>query len=875
VTQMVLSEQPNRPLETARAFATKTNFEPSKAEGQWIFEPGACGQPGWDLEQVARMPLRRVVPRNKKSSIRTLIIQASAVLLLCGGFLASAPAHAQSASSWNKRGEAAEAREDYDVAFEAYRQAHLKKPTDLRYRTHYERLRFEAGNMHVDRGRVLRNSGDVDGAINEFARALQIDPGNQAAAQELQASEKPKPDGSGATAPPGGAGGGAVSSGFGEQTQRQKQVMRDISSMEGPVELQPVNDDPITLHMVEDTKVIYQAIGKAAGLNVIFDPDYTSKRIPVDLTSMSLVDALRVVGTLSGTFWKPVTTNTIFVAQNNRTKRTDLDDLAVETFYLTNVSQQNDANEILVALRNLFDPSTKMFLIASQNAIVMRATPEELILAEKIINDLDRTRSEVVVDVAVLEVSRQLERDLGITLPTSFGLTPQYSNQNITNSTTDTTTTTGTTTTGTATSSLTLNTLGNLNATNFAVSLTGGQVNALLSDSDTRILQNPRIRATDGQNATLKIGSKIPVATGSYSAGAAITTASLGVQTQFTYLDVGVNIDITPTVHYDREVSLKLKIEISAQTSSVTISGVTEPIISQRVVQQIIQLKDGEPSILAGLLQEQDQKNVSGTPGLGEIPFIKYFFASTDKTQQTDEIVFLLIPHIVRESILTADNMRPVDTGTGQSFGLRFKDKTEIAAEAASAPQNTNGVAPTLQPTTASNAARAAIGTIAAEGRPIAPPTAGPSAANAAAATAGGALVSLTVVPPVVNQAVGSTFQVAVLANNAHDLFSVPLQLQFDPKVLSLVDVDSGVLLSQDGQAVALVHRDEGNGLVTVSASRPPGTVGVTGQGTVVTFTFKAVAAGDSALTLVKVGAKDSKQTSLPVVGAPGTVHVK
>jgi len=805
--------------------------------------------------------------------MRTLILQACAVLLLCGGFLASAPAHAQSASSWNKKGQAAEARDDYDTAFEAYRQAHLKKPTDLRYKTRYERLKFEAANMHVDRGRILRNSGDVDGALNEFARAVQIDPGNQAAAQELQITEKPKPDASGATPPPGSAsGGGIVSPGFGEQTQRQKQVLRDISSMEGPVELQPVNDDPITLHMVEDTKVIYQAIGKAAGLNVIFDPDYTSKRISVDLTSMSLVDALRVVGTLSGTFWKPVTTNTIFVAQNNRTKRTDLDDLAVETFYLTNVSQQNDANEILVALRNLFDPSTKMFLIASQNAIVMRATPEELILAEKIINDLDRTRAEVVVDVAVLEVSRQLERNLGITLPTSFGLTPQYSNANVT--TNSTTTTTGSTTS--TTSGITLNTLGNLNATNFAVSITGGQVNALLSDSDTRVLQNPRIRATDGQNATLKIGSKIPVATGSYSAGAAITTASLGVQTQFTYLDVGVNIDITPTVHYDREVSLKLKIEISAQNGSVTISGVTEPIISQRVVQQIIQLKDGEPSILAGLLQQQDTKAVTGTPGLGEIPFIKYFFSSQDKTVQSDEIVFLLIPHIVRESILTADNMRPVDTGTGQSFGLRFKSPDQIAAEAASAPATGPAASPKIQPTTASNAARAALGTISADGNPIAKPATGTSVPVAVVGpTSAQPPVTLTVVPQVVNQTVGATFQVAVLANNANDLFSVPLQLKFDPRVLSLVDVDSGVLLSQDGQAVALVHRDEGNGLVTVSASRPPGTAGVNGQGTVVTLTFKALAPGDSSLTLVKVGAKDSKQASLPVVGMQGAVHIK
>ena len=239
------------------------------------------------------------------------------------------------------------------------------------------------------------------------------------------------------------------------------------------------------------------------------------------------------------------------------------------------------------------------------------------------------------MDVAVLEVSRDLERNLGITLPTSFGLTPQYSNANESTSTSSSSS-------SSTTSGITLNTLGNLNATNFAVTLGGGTVNALLSDSDTRVLQNPRVRATDGQQATLKIGSKIPVATGS-------TTST----TQFTYLDVGVNIDMTPTVHQDGEVSLKMKIEISSQTGTSTIDGVAEPIISQRVVQQVIQLKDGEPSILAGLLQQEDTKSVSGTPGLGELPFLKYFFSSQDKVQQTDEIIFLLIPHIVRESLLT------------------------------------------------------------------------------------------------------------------------------------------------------------------------------------------------------------------------------
>lgn len=816
---------------------------------------------------------------------------AAALLMLV---VACGSAHAQSASTWNKRGQAAEAREDYDAAFEDFREAHFKRPKDLRYRERYERLRFEAANMHLDRGRVLRDSGDVNGAVNEFARALQIDPGNQAAAQELQSTEKT----AGPQTPPGATGAGPTQAGaaaatpalgqpdaaaaagtqsangvlvpgFEEQTAHQREVQQDIATMGAPVQLQPVSNDPITLHMVEDTKVIYQAIGKAAGLNVIFDPDYTSKRIPVDLTNVSLMDALRIVGMLSGTFWKPVTSNTIFVAQNNRTKHTDLDDLAVETFYLTNVSQQNDANEILVAIRNLLDPSIKVFLVTSQNAIVLRATPDELALAEKIINDLDRTRAEVVVDVAVLEVSRNTERNLGITLPTSFGLTPQASNANVTSTSTGTSTasSSGTSTT-TNTSGVTLNTLANLNATNFAVSISGGTLNALLSDADTRILQNPRIRATDGQRATLKIGSKIPIATGSSTS--TLTTAALAT-TQFTYLDVGVNIDITPTVHYDREVSLKVKIEVSAQNGSTTIEGVTQPIISQRVAEQVIQLKDGEPSILAGLMQQQDTKNVSGTPGLGELPLLKYFFSSQDKTKQTDEIVFLLIPHIVRESIVTDENTRKVYTGTSQSVSLiRQEPPPMLGADGRSLNANYMGVTSNIQAsTTAANAANAMLGKLAADAKPATPGmsvTAQPGIKPP---------VTLAVVPAVANQAVGATFQVAVTAANAHDLFSAPLQLQFDPKVLQLVNVNAGDLLGRDGQAVALVHRDEGNGAVTISATRPPSTRGVDGQGTICTLTFKAVAAGDSTLQLTRVGLKDSQQNNVPAIPSQAMVHVK
>ena len=272
------------------------------------------------------------------------------------------------------------------------------------------------------------------------------------------------------------------------------------------------------------------------------------------------------------------------------------------------------------------------------------------------------------------------------------------------------------------------------------------------------------------------------------------------------------------------------------------------------------------------MLQQQDTKTVAGTPGLGEIPFLKYFFSSQDKVQQSDEIVFLLIPHIVRESILTEENTRAIYTGTSQAIDLRKRDVAAVAEPAG--PGSLNGVSPALQPTSAANAASAMLGQIAAQAKPLPPPSAGAGNAPLAGPVTGPP-VSFSVVPAVANQTVGSTFQVALMASNARDLSSVPVEMQYDPKVLSLVDVSSGELLGRDGQAVALVHRDEGGGLVTISASRPPNASGVDGQGTVCTLTFKALTSGDATLALVKLGAKDSKQNSLPSVGTQAVVHVK
>jgi general secretion pathway protein D len=803
-----------------------------------------------------------------KSSTRSLTalgslpisLSIAACLILSLGTFGN-KAHAQSASGWNKRGEAAEARQDFDAAYEDYKRASAKSPKDIRFKTRYENMRFKAGAAHVDRGRVYLQGGDSGAALMEFTRALEIDPSNQTAQQEIDIIRNPK-----AAAPLPSPG----------QLGRKDEAQQKIASVTGIINLMPMSNDPITLHMVEDSKVIYQAIGKAAGLNVLFDPDYVSKRIPVDLTTVTLSDALRIVGTISNTFFKPVTSNTIFVAQNTRQKRTDLDEMAVQTFYLSNTSTANDATEVLTAIRNLLDPSVKIFLVATQNAIVMRATPDQLLLAQKLLNDLDRAKPEVVVDVAVLEVNRDRIRQLGIQLPQSFGA-----------SVTSAATTTTSSTASTTTTNLTLNNLAHLTGNNIAVTIGAAEVDALLTDSDTRILQNPRIRASDGQRATLKIGSKIPVATGSYSAGAATgLTSGIGVQTQFTYLDVGVNIDMTPTVHLDREVTLKLKVEVSSQNGNVTISGVTEPIISQRVAEQVIQLQDGEPSVMAGILTQQDSLSLSGTPGLGELPLLKYFFGSRKNEKQQDEIVFLLIPHIVRESVLSRLNTRAIDTGTSQSIELRREGGASISSDPTDAEAGPSTIQP-AQSVTAASAAAAMVhptpqklksnlpSDLPQTTAPVVPNGTTPVPAAPFAPAGAKTPIQFTIQPGDVTQPVGSTFQTSIAIANAEDVFAVPLQLQFNPAVLQLVNVDTGPFLGSDGQAVALAHRDEGNGLVAMSARRPPNTKGVSGQGTVCVLTFKAIAPGDSPLTMVKAGASDSNNVNLQAVGSQAMVHVK
>jgi general secretion pathway protein D len=781
----------------------------------------------------------------------TFRIALFAVLAAFG--LGSVGLYAESAKPYYKHGEAAEARQDYDAAYENYEKAYELNPSDLAYRTAVYRVRISASSLHATKGRKQLQAGDLQGALMEFLRAVEIDPGNEAAQQEI--AKLREQQGQKAPEPAGG-----LPETAGEQAE--------IDSMAAPVELRPISNQPLTLHMVQDSKAVYQAVGEAAGVNVLFDPDYTGKTIHVDLTNVSLMDALRILGTLSNTFWRPITGNTIFVAANTRAKRTELEEQAIQTFYLTNAWQQNDLNDVQTAIRNVL-PNTHVYGVQSQNAIVMRGSPDELLLAQKLVDDLDKARPEVVVDVAVLEVSKNWQRTLGIQWPSSAGVQLQPPTASSSSTTCPTGSTNCTPSTGT---NPTLYNLAHLNSNDFAVTIGAATANLLLSDSNTKVLQNPRIRATDQQKATMKIGQKIPIATGSYQTGAATALVSSLVNTQFQYQDVGVDIEMTPTIHFDRQVTLKMKIDVTSVAGYNNISGVTQPVFAQHSSEQVIRLNEGEASILGGILEKQDTVTWNGIPGLSSIPLVKYLFGSKDHTITEDEIVFLVVPHVMRTQDLTPTNLRPIDTGSGQAIELR---RTSVEGTGSNSAGPRGAMAQPNVGTVPGSTAQAAAPAAMAQLNAAAQGSGNSATSNGQQAPSAPGRLNYSLVPPPGPVTAGATFQIPVVITGATDIASVPLQLQYDPSKLSLVNVGDGDFLNRDGQSVALVHRDDGPGTIVLNASRPPGAAGVSGAGVVCVLTFQAKAAGESPLSITHAAALTSAQQPVQAQNAQTNIVVK
>ncbi len=799
--------------------------------------------------------------------------------LKCAGMLAllaivaTVAFAADSAKSLYKKGEDAEVRQNFEAAYNFYKQAYDLKPREMGYRLAMQRTRFLAAAAHVHRGQQLREEGNMVDALAEFQAAKRIDPASTIADQEIrrtnEAIERQKR--SPGQPPP-------APSALSPQAQQAG----------GPVELEAISNVPITLKLSADTKVIYETIGKLAGINVLFDPDYTSRNIRIELNNVSLYDALRITALESKTFWRPVTPNTIFIAADTKNKRSEIEQQVVRTFYLANWSTPTDIQDATNTLRTLLE-LPRVQQLQSSGAIVVRGTPDQIVLAEKILNDIDKAKPEVVVEAAIMQVSRDKLRQMGLQMPFQGGTTnPTITFQSTNPLTTSTSSTSTSTTTASTTSNngLTLNDLANLTARNFAVSIPSSAAQFLLNDSKTKVIQQPQLRAVDGQKSTLKIGQRVPVATGSFQPGIGGVGINPLVNTQFNYIDVGVNVDMTPHIHANREVSMKILFEISSVVSFQNIGGINQPVIGQDRIEHEIRIREGEVNLIGGFMENSFTSSDSGLPWLSQIPILKYLFGTNQTERIQNEIVFILTPHIVRRLDVTDYNTRAVNIGTANAIEIRRLPPVPSPTPA-SAPQPTPArpaqpggaaVVPPPQPSSLSPTPPASV-TVPQTGIPVRPPAEQaratvPPAVQQLGPMGAGPVISFD--PAMLSQKAGSTFIVDLKLTGAQNVASVPVQVMFDPKVLQLINVSNGDLLSKDGQAVALVHREDTvAGTIQMTASRPPSTPGVSGNGTVFTLTFLAKSPGQCTLSVNRAVLRDPTMAATNATGSQAVVSVK
>ena len=727
----------------------------------------------------------------------------------------------------------AEAIQDYDTALVYYERALRADPTNAEYKLRATQMRFQDGQFHVQQGRLAAQKGDLQRALTEFEKAQAIDPSSAIADQEVKrtleeiaaqnAAEAPKP---------------------------MNLNPQDEGLLSEPPELKPLSREPINLKMTNDTRVVYETIAKLAGLSVIFDPDFTSRRITAELPNVTLEQALDAVSLESKSFWKPITPSVIFVAPDNPQKRKDLEDEVVKTFYVSNTLTPQDLTEIVTGLRQLLD-LRRIQQVNSQNAIVIRDTPDKLVLAGKIIRDIDKAKPEVLIHVQVLSANLDRLRDLGI-LPgqtVSLAFTPRTSVQPNGGSSS---TTSGSSTTTTV-PQITLNNLQHLSTADYSITLPGATATAIATDNKTKIIQDPEIRVTDGQKASLKIGQRVPVATGSFQAGVGVGVGGGAgvvnplVNTQFQYLDVGVNIDVTPRVHPDNEVSMKLTVDVSSIAGTSNIGGINQPVISQRKIEHDVRLKEGEVSILGGLIERTLTNNQNGIPGLASVPLAKYLFSDNSNEIQDQEVLIVLTPHIIRLPSITAANLRTMAAGTDSNVRV-YREDAEVEPAAKPAPA-------------------AAV-----------PAHQGAAPAVAATNLPGGATpaAQLHFDPPQVTMKPGDKTTLGLSVSNVTDLYSIPLLIHYNPAVVQVEEVRNGGFLSGGTQEIAIVQRiDEQRGEVIVSATRQPNTPGVNGTGTLLGIVVRAVAPGGTTLQILQVNAHDSQQRNIPMVSGEAAIQVQ
>lgn len=558
-----------------------------------------------------------------------------------------------------EKGRQAEEMKNWDQAIIEYEKALEIVPDNRRYQINLMRAKLESSRAHFEKAKTLRAASlNTTGteqqrlaqlAATELEITVKLDPTNQYAAIELGKAVAMLND--------------IARVAQGETIDDVKRRAKKNISKQQPPQLVPTNDEPITLSFARETPVrdIYRALGNAFGINIMFDQALKDDRVSIELKDVTAQDALERVMQAANHFYKPLDEHTIIVIPDNPQARRDYEDLVIRTFYLSN----GDAEQVTNVVRTMLE-ARNVFPLKALNAITIRDTADKVRIAEKIIEANDKAKSEVVVDVELLQLDLDKARNLGIVInaapPSGTGTLQPLSAV--------------TTTAGTTLNALTSGTIDQLRGINsglLSFSIPNATYSALKTVGNSTLLANPELRISEGEKATLHIGNRIPVPIGQFNFGGTTnpTTGQPVQSTSYQYQDVGIKVAIEPRVHHNREVTLKLTVEVSNQGPNAPGSSPPQPTFITRTIESTIRLKDGETNFLAGLIQQNDTDSDDKTPFLGDIPLIGRLFTNNSKRTLRTDLILTMTPHIIRIPDITEDDVSPMWVGTQNNLSFR------------------------------------------------------------------------------------------------------------------------------------------------------------------------------------------------------------
>jgi general secretion pathway protein D len=530
-----------------------------------------------------------------------------------------------------------EAREHWDLAVLAWEQAVSLEPATTELRMGLFRAKMKAAQIHYERGRIHRNSGQLDLALAELEQSVALDPTSDAAQMELK---KTKADMEARARE--NAGGTPV----------EKAKARTRGARGAPPMLVPSSTKPIDVTFPPDTNIkkIYAALGAAAGINVIYDPQLKDDRFSLDLRGMTFQKALETTLRQAGHFYKVIDEHTILIAQDTQQNRKEYEDLVIRTFFLSN----GDVKDVSQMVRSILD-LRRLAVIPQLNAVVIRDTADKVSVAERLIEVNDKAKSEVVVDVELLQINTEQLIDLGARYARTVTATvvPGAGNTPPPTSTA-------------AAGSLPWNSIKALGINDFMFTVPSITFSFIKDNTDAELLAKPQLRIAEGEKAQLVIGDRIPIPVTTINSQQSIGGGTVIPITSFQYQDVGIKIDMEPRVHHNKEVSLKLTIEVSQLNGYVTntADNSQQPIIGTRTITSSIRLKDGETNFLAGLIRKDISKTKNSIPFLGDLPLIGALFNATKTDTKRTDLFLTLTPHIIRSPQITDEDLIPIWVGT-------------------------------------------------------------------------------------------------------------------------------------------------------------------------------------------------------------------